>query len=117
MARVERVASLLRQEIAAILQRKISDSRIGFISITDVEVTKDYSVATVYYSQLGSDADKEKTRKGLGSASKFVHYELGKSLNYLQSIPRIRFRYDDGIDRGTETLSKLNNLASEDAAQ
>ena len=117
MSRKERIESLLRQEIATILQHRISDSRIGFISITSVDMTKDMSIATVYYSQLGSEKDKEKTRKGLHSAAKFVHFELGKILNYLQSIPQIRFKYDDGIERGAHALAMLNKLASEDAAQ
>jgi len=117
MARRERIASLLRQEIAGILQKKIADSRIGFISIIDVEVSKDFSVATVYYSQLGSTKEKETTRKGLASAARFVHYELGKILNYLQSIPRIQFKFDDGIERGSIILSKLSDLASEDDPQ
>lgn len=115
MARVERMASLLRQEVAEILRVKIADNRIGFVSITDVELSKDLAIATVYYSQLGSEKDKEKTRKGLGAASKYVHYELGKRLNYLKTIPKIRFLYDEGIARGSEMIAKLNTLS--DAAE
>lgn len=117
MARVDRMASLLRQEIATILQKKISDSRIGFVSIIDVELSKDLSIATVYYSQLGSVKDKEKTKKGLFSASKYIHYELGKRLNYLQTIPKLVFKYDDGIERGSNTLALLNSLVPKDESK
>lgn len=117
MSRAIRLSSLLRQEIASILQKKIADSRIGFVSITDVELSKDMATATVYYSQLGSEKDKQNTKKGLFSASKFIHYELGKRLNYLQSIPRIVFKYDDGIERGSNTIALLNSLLPKDEPQ
>ena len=66
MSRVEKVASLLKKEIALIIQRTLNDKRIGFISITDVKVSKDLHHAKVKYSQLGGD--KEETKRGLSSA-------------------------------------------------
>jgi ribosome-binding factor A len=110
MARIERLEALIRKEVAEILQRKTSDSRIGFISITDVEISKDMATATVYYSQLGSDKEKADTRKGLASAAGHIHYELCRRINYIKTVPKLTFRFDDGIERGASVLNIMKDL-------
>ncbi len=115
MSRLDRLASLMRQEIADILQRRMNDSRIGFISITEIEISTDLAHAKVFYSQLGSEEDKAKTIKGLQSATKKIHFELCKRINYIKTVPLLHFKFDDGIDRGFKTLEKLKNLRANDA--
>ena len=70
----------MKQEIADILMRKIKDPRIGFVTVTDVEVADDLRNATVYVSVYGGDAEKEATLKGLRSAAAFIRSELGKRM-------------------------------------
>jgi len=110
MARIERLEALIRKEVADILQRNIDDSRIGFVSVTDVEISKDMSTATVFYSQLGSDKEKAATRKGLASATGHVHYELCRRINYIKSVPKVVFRFDDGIERGASILNLMKDM-------
>jgi ribosome-binding factor A len=116
MSRLDRLSSLMRQEIAEILQLVINDERIGFISITEVEISTDLAHAKVFYSQLGSEDDKFKTIKGLQSATKKIHYELCKRINYIKTVPLLHFKFDDGIDRGFKTLEKLKDISNNDAS-
>ena len=109
MVRVNRLASVLRSEISSILSKKINDSRIGFISITEIDVSKDMTQATVYYSQLGSEGDKLKTKKGLQSATPFIQSELFSVIK-TQTVPKIHFRFDPSVERGVDLVNKLNNL-------
>ncbi len=109
MSRQERISSLLKTEISRLLHQKINDSRIGFISIVDVKISKDNAHAWVYYSQIGSDEDKERTKKGLSSATKFLHAELSKLIRYM-ALPKLHFRFDDSLEKGSDLIQKINQL-------
>ena len=109
MSKQERFSSLLQSEISALLHKKINDSRIGFVSITYVKLSKDNAHAWVYYSQIGSEEEKQSTMKGLYSATPFIHSELSKMIRY-RAIPKLHFRFDDSIEYGTELVNKINNL-------
>ena len=65
MSRIDKVKSLLIQEIARSVQQKCADDRIGFVSLQDVSVSKDLRNATVYFSQIGNEHEKKKTIKAL----------------------------------------------------
>jgi ribosome-binding factor A len=105
------MASLLKKEISSILLTRVNDNKIGFITIINIEVAKDYSIAKIYYSQLGSDTEIQETKKALMSASKFIHFELCKGIKYIQTVPKLKFIYDDGIERGANIINKLNTLS------
>jgi ribosome-binding factor A len=109
MVRVDRLASVLRVEISSLLSKKINDSRIGFISILGIKVSKDMTQATVFYSQLGSEEDKHKTKKGLQSATPFIQSELYKIIK-TQTVPKIHFRFDPSLEQGTDLVNKINEL-------
>ena len=109
MSRSQRISSLLKTEISSLIHRKINDVRIGFISITNVKLSKDFAHAWVYYSQIGSEEEKQSTMKGLYSATPFIHSELSKMIRY-RAIPKLHFRFDDSIEYGTELVNKINNL-------
>ena len=100
-----RVADLLQQEIAAILQKDIKDPRIGFITITGVDVSNDLSFAKVFYSVLGEDSAREETAKGLKSAYPYIRGEVARRLQF-KSAPELRFYYDASLDRA-ERLDQL----------
>ena len=110
MKRKEKIESLLQVEIASLIQHKLNDNRIGFISITDVSMSKDFREAFVYYSQIGSEEQKEITKKGLSSATKFIHAELSKMIRYM-AIPKLKFRFDTSLERGVKLVDKLNDLS------
>lgn len=110
MSRTERIANLLKKEIAEILHRKVNDSRIGFISITRLEVSKDLAHAWVHYSQFGDDITKATTRKGLASATPFIKLEIGKILT-TQTVPNLHFKYDDSLEHAQKMSDRIDELS------
>ncbi len=109
--RAERVSDQMKQEIADILMRKIKDPRIGFVTITDVEVTDDLKNAKVFVSIYGSD--KEKSLAGLRSASAFIRAELGKRMR-LKFVPELLFRFDNTVEQGAHIMELLREIERED---
>ncbi len=74
--RLERIAEDIKREVSSIIAREVKDPRLGMISITDVNVSRDLSWAKIYYSQLGSDEERERTLEGLNRARGFIRTEL-----------------------------------------
>ncbi|NTW57957.1 MAG: 30S ribosome-binding factor RbfA [Nitrospirae bacterium] len=105
--RAERVSDQMKQEIADILMRKIKDPRIGFVTVTDVEVAEDLRNAKVFVSVYG--AEKTSTLKGLESASPFIRSELGRRMR-MKFIPELLFRYDDSVERGAHIMELLHDI-------
>ncbi len=96
--RSERVADVIKEEVASmILHGEIKDPRIGFVTITRVELTPDLKDAKVFFSQIGSPEDKAKSRNGLNNASGFVRRALAKRLD-LRHIPNVSFVFDDSLE-------------------
>ncbi len=109
MSRHQKLASLLKQEIATILRVRINDDRIGFITLTEITISKDFGHAWVRYSLIGGDADREKTKKGLQSATPFIHNALCKLLTH-QNIPRLHFKYDESLEKGFNIIEKMKEF-------
>jgi ribosome-binding factor A len=97
----------MKQEIADILMRKIKDPRIGFVTVTDVEVADDLKNAKVFVSVYGGD--KKNTLKGLESAKAFIRSELGRRMR-LRIIPELLFRYDATAEEGAHIMELLREI-------
>lgn len=102
-----RVADQMKQEIAEILMRKIKDPRIGFVTVTDVELSDDLRNARVFVSIYGGD--KEETFKGLKSASAFIRSELGRRMS-MRCVPEILFRFDGTAEQGAHIMELLHEI-------
>lgn len=108
--RPEKVAHLMRREIAEILQQRLRDPRISaMVSVTDVEVTHDLSFAKVYVSIMGSPEERASTLEALAHAAGFVRHELGPRLK-LREVPDVRFIHDESLDRGARVEELLKRL-------
>lgn len=111
--RIERVNSLIRQEISELLRLEVKDPRLsGFVSITEVETSSDLKYAKVFFSFLGSDEEKKEVLSTLISASGFFHNELTKRLN-LRHVPELDFRWDDSIEKGARILDLINKVSQD----
>ena len=108
--RPERVAHLMRREIAEILQRKLRDPRVSaMVSVTDVEVTHDLSMARIFVSTMSEGAERDRTLEALQSAAGFVRHELAPRLG-LREVPQLRFVLDTSIERGARVEDLLRRL-------
>ncbi len=106
--RTERLDELLRQEIAAIISREVHDPRIGFVTVTEVDVAADLRHADVWVSIIGADAERRETMIVLGRAMPFVRHQLGKLR--LKRIPELHLKEDRTAERGTRVLRILDEL-------
>lgn len=107
-SRTRRVAELVQRELAKLLAKQVNDPRIGFVTVTSVELSKDLKHAKVYVTRLDQDDDsgsKEQLLTALTHASGFLRRELSHELN-LRVSPTFRFYYDTSIENGNK-LSKL----------
>ena len=103
----ERIASIIRKNIAEIIQFQIKDPHLGFVSIPEVRVSKDFSYATVYVSFI-KDEDIEPSLEVLNKARGFIRSELASKLD-IRRVPEIRFVLDEGYkkeERIAELLKK-----------
>lgn len=111
--RHERAESLLQQEIALIIARKVSDPRVQGVSIVAVDLSPDFRLARVFYSTMFDQADMEALQKGLDHAKPFIRNELKKVVK-MRILPELAFFYDPSIKRGDEMLGLLRKLAPKD---
>jgi ribosome-binding factor A len=97
--RVDRIEEQLRIEISDILEREVTDPRIGLTTVTNVKVSPDLSHARIFVTVLGTEEDRKKTIHGLKSAAAYIRRSLSKRLHHLRRIPELAFEYDESIEQ------------------
>ncbi len=110
--RSQRVASQLQRELADLIRHEIKDPRLGWVTVDDVEVSRDLAVARIYVSTLEMD-QIDTTLEILQGAAPFLRRELGKRL-HLRQIPELRFFKDTAIERGMRITQLLDELKKEE---
>lgn len=108
--RTERVAELIRQELSRIVVAELNDPRIGFVTITRVEVPSDMRSARVSVSILGSPAEERTALRGLDSARGRIQAQLGEKLE-LRYVPQITFHRDPGVKHSLRISTLLSEIA------
>lgn len=108
MSRAERLAELVKREISDILREDVSDPRIGFVSLTEVDLSPDLKNCKVFISIFGPEKAKKEAMAGLQSATSFIRGKLAKMLE-IRSIPDLVFVRDDSIERGSRVLKLIND--------
>jgi ribosome-binding factor A len=103
--RSERLAEEIREEVARMIASELKDPRLGFVTVTRVELAHDLGYAKVHVGVLGSEKEREKSLVALRSASGFIRRELGRRLR-VHHTPEIDFRYDKGLD-ATDRVARL----------
>lgn len=107
--RVDRLREQMKAEISDILRREMKDPRLGFVSVTDVEVSQDLRHAKVYVSILGDETAKKDTIDALQGAAGFVRTEIARRIR-LRHTPEIIFRLDESIERGARIFELLEQV-------
>ncbi len=115
--RVERVNSLIRQEISELLQRQVKDPRLGnLVTVIDVSTSPDLRHAKIFISRIGSnEEEKQETLSVLAAAAGFFRNELAKRMR-LRYIPELSFQWDDSIERGDHLLQLIDEITPEKTA-
>ncbi len=111
--RANRVGEQMKKELSEIIGRKIKDPRIGFLTVTDVQLTGDLQQAKVYISVLGDEHQRENTLKGLAKANGFIRSEIGQRIR-LRKTPEIIFEFDESIDYGNKIESLIRKIHKDD---
>lgn len=111
--RPERVGALIREEIAAFLTGDARDPRIGFVTVTGVEVSADLTHARVRVSVMGDEEEKARGLEGLESAARFLRAQLARVL-HLRVAPELVFVLDRGIEHAARIDQVLKKLEEED---
>jgi ribosome-binding factor A len=114
--RSQRIQELILEEISKLVQSGLKDPRIGFTTVTKVEVTDNLKRAKIFISVMGSEKEKAETLDGLNSAKGFIRNAMGKNL-YLRYLPELEFRRDDNADHVEKISRILNELHSESGGQ
>lgn len=104
-SRVQRVAEQIQRELAELIRLELKDPRVGFITLSDVELSPDYAHAKVFFTSLAPESALPEIEAGLKRASGFLRRELGRRIR-LHNIPELHFVYDASVERGAR-LSKL----------
>ncbi len=116
-SRTQRIGDQMQRELSQLIQREIKDPRVGLVTVTAVEVSRDLSSAKVFVTVMGREADDasavEESRKVLQGAAGFLRMQLGKAMQ-LRTIPQLRFHYDASIRRGVELSALIERAVAED---
>lgn len=114
-ARTQRVADYLQRELASLIQREVRDPRVGMVSITGVDVSRDLGHARVYCTVMGSDSrdEAEQSIEALNKAAGFLRSQLSRDSN-MRTVPQLRFYFDASVGRGRDLEALIQRAADAD---
>ncbi len=107
--RPERLAEIIKQEVSDMLRNELKDPRIGFVTITEVEVSSDLRHAKIFFSVLGPEEEAKASLEALNRARGYVRSELGRRIR-LRYTPEIYFTLDHSIQRGIRVMELLHEV-------
>ena len=112
--RQARIADQIQRELAEVIRLELRDPRVGMVTLTGVELSRDQSHAKVFFTVLGSPSDAEQAREGLERAAGFLRTRLAHRLT-TRTVPGLAFVYDESVERGVR-LARLIDEAVKPAA-
>jgi ribosome-binding factor A len=110
--RTERVNRLLREELAELIRREVKDPRVGIVTITGVETSRELDVARVFVHLIGDATRRAEALQGLNHAAGYLRTQLARSLR-LRKVPELRFEFDATLDRATRIERLLAEIRAE----
>lgn len=113
-SRTSRVSQQVQKELARILQQEVKDPRIGMVTISGVDITRDLAYATVFVTFLTiGDQTNEESLEGLNSASGYIRRLLGKAMR-LRIVPEVRFCFDETLLEGLRISELVSGAVKND---
>jgi len=114
--RTDRVAEQMQREMAQIIQMEVRDPRIGMVTVSAVDMSRDLRYATVFVTFLGIAEDEKSIReaiKVLNNAASYVRVLIGKRMK-MRVVPEIKFEFDGSIARGSELSALIKDARDKD---
>lgn len=112
--RPNRIGEEIKKEVVMLIRNGIKDPRVdSLVSITDVEVTRDLSYATIYISRYGNEQQRQDALEGMKAAARFIRSELSKRLK-LRTVPELIFKLDDSLEYGAKIETILHQIHQEE---
>ena len=112
-ARTERLGEQLRRELADLIRRELKDPRVGLVSLTDVQVSRDLAHAKVFITRIGKAAEREPAVEALNHAAGFLKRNLGRNL-HIRAAPNLRFFYDAAVEEGARLETLIDRAVASD---
>ncbi len=114
-SRTQRIGDQMQRELAQLIRREVKDPRVGLVTITAVDVSRDVGHAKVYITVMGEDSaeDIKQSIKVLNSAAGFLRMQLAKEMK-LRSVPQLHFHYDESVSRGAHLSALIERAVAED---
>lgn len=114
-SRTQRIADQMQRELALLIQREVRDPRVGMITVTAAEVSRDLAHAKVFITLMGeaTDEDIALNLAALKDAAGFLRVQLGRTMK-LRSIPQLHFHYDESVRRGVHLSSLIERAVAQD---
>ncbi|MCK9431742.1 MAG: 30S ribosome-binding factor RbfA [Candidatus Omnitrophica bacterium] len=113
MPRHERVEAAIKKEVSLIIHDQIKDPRVGFVTITKVDLSKDLRNAKIFYSVLGPEDARKKTKEALDSALGYIRTLIAERIN-LRFATEIAFYEDHSVEYSVKIEEILNRIKEED---
>ena len=111
--RPQRVAELLRRELAMLIPQAVRDPHVSGVTLTHAKVTPDLKSAKIYFTLLGDATQAKETERALNRAAGFLRHELREAV-ILRAIPQLRFYYDESVARGARISSLIDRAVAAD---
>lgn len=115
-SRSQRVVEQIHRELAEMIRLEVKDPRVGFITISGVEITPDYAHAKVFFTSMTGEAEVPEILQGLRRASGFLRRELGRRMR-IHTIPELHFHYDRSVEEGARLSRLIDDVVRDDAAR
>src|SRR5690606_35594918 len=114
-SRTQRIGDQMQRELAELIRREVKDPRVGLVTITAVDVSRDLAHAKVFITVMGADGSDAvgQSLKALGSAASFLRLQLGKVMK-LRSVPQLHFHFDERLSRGAHLSALIERAMAED---
>ncbi len=112
--RTRRVGEQIQRELATLIRDEVRDPRVGLVSVSAVEVSRDLSHAKVYVSTLGEQEEITELLKALEGAAGFLRHLLGQSLK-MRHVPQLHFKQDHSLQEGARLSALIDSVVKADA--
>ena len=112
MGRDRHLEETLRRIVATALHLEVEDPRVGFVTVSEVRLNRDRTVAQVFYTVLGDDEERRTSLEGLKRCRGYLRQIIGNQIR-MRAVPELRFTYDESLDRSFHIEEALDKIAKE----